>query len=50
MLRGGTTQLAPGGLQLVTTRDVRFAEPGVSVELGLHYGVQYWRSSSSVAS
>ena len=35
--------LVPRELQLVTARDLRFAEPGACIELGLHYGVEYWR-------
>jgi hypothetical protein len=36
-------ELVPHDLQLISNRDLQFSEPGVSVELGLHYGVQYWR-------
>lgn len=35
--------LQPREVQLVTTRDLLVNKPLLSVELGLHYGVQYWR-------
>ena len=35
--------LVPRELQLITSRDVRLSEPEMAVEIGLHYGVNYWR-------